>query len=89
MSAPVDVHQLKKNLESYLHRAAAGETLDVEENGQLVARIGPAPPAILQQLEGEGRLLPATNDLLALGPPTFTAPNFTSDTVLAKLRGES
>ena len=86
--ATVDSHDLRQNLELYLRRVAAGESLEVLEDGRPVARILPAPPAVLQRLEAAGRLRPAQGDLLDLGPPTFSAPGFSSTATLAELRAE-
>ena len=70
--ARVGVRELRQNLSVYLDRVKAGETLEVTEHGQPVARLGPRPPETMSQLErliADGRVTPATGDLSALGPP--------------------
>jgi prevent-host-death family protein len=68
----VGVRELRQNLSVYLDRVKAGETLEVTEHGQPVARLGPRPPepkSRLEQLIADGRATHATGDLAALGPP--------------------
>lgn len=70
--ARVGVRELRQNLSIYLDRVKAGETLEVTEHGQPVARLGPRPsrPAsIIDRLIAEGRATPATLDHRTLGPP--------------------
>ena len=71
-AARVGVRELRQNLSVYLDRVKAGETLEVTEHGQPVARISPRPAETMTPLERlifEGRVTPARGDLLALGPP--------------------
>jgi prevent-host-death family protein len=70
--ARVGVRELRQNLSVYLDRVKAGETLEVTERGQPVARLSPRPADTLSTLERlivEGRATAATGDLSALGPP--------------------
>lgn len=72
--ARVGVRELRQNLSVYLDRVKAGETLEVTEHGQPVARLAPNPPkprSILDQLIAEGKATPATHDhrLTPLPPP--------------------
>lgn len=63
---------MRQNLSVYLDRVKAGETLEVTERGQPVARLSPRPADTLSTLERlivEGRARAATADLSALGPP--------------------
>lgn len=41
MPGPVGVRELRQNLSKYLRRVKDGETLDVSERGQIVARLVP------------------------------------------------
>jgi antitoxin (DNA-binding transcriptional repressor) of toxin-antitoxin stability system len=70
--ARVGVRELRQNLSVYLERVKAGETLDVTEHGQLVARLGPrptAPVSILDQMIADGRATPATIHPRDIPPP--------------------
>ena len=64
----VGVRELRQNLSVYLRRIARGETLEVTDRGRAVAVLAPLPkPAsMLDRLRAEGRLIPATGDLLPL-----------------------
>jgi antitoxin (DNA-binding transcriptional repressor) of toxin-antitoxin stability system len=70
----VGVRELRQNLSVYLARIAQGETLEVTDRGRAVAILAPLPPAvgILDRLKAEGRLIPATGDLLTLNRPRRT-----------------
>ena len=63
----IGVRELRQNLSVYLVRVAAGETLEVTDHGQPVALLSPIriDQSPLAMLEREGRLVPATGDLLA------------------------
>ena len=65
----VGVRELRQNLSVYLVRVTAGETLEVTDHGQPVAVLSPIRPgeSLLHKLQREGRLIPATGDLLAGG----------------------
>ena len=68
----VGVRELRQNLSVYLDRVKAGETLEVTEHGRTVARLGPSPAPVMSPLDrmiAQGTARPATEDLLALGPP--------------------
>ena len=70
--ARVGVRELRQNLSVYLDRVKAGETLEVTEHGQPVARLTPNPPvrlSFLDQMIADGRVTPATFDHRLLPPP--------------------
>lgn len=70
--ARVGVRELRQNLSVYLDRVKAGETLEVTEHGQPVARLGPRrdkPLSIIDQMIADGRITPATLDHRTLQPP--------------------
>ena len=71
METQVGVRELRQNLSVYLARIARGETLEVTDRGQAVAILSPLPKPIpvLERLEREGLLIPATGDLLATMRP--------------------
>ena len=65
----VGVRELRQNLSVYLVRVAAGESLEVTDHGYPVAVLCPirSGEPVLDKLQREGRLIPATGDLLAAG----------------------
>jgi prevent-host-death family protein len=66
--ARVGVRELRQNLSVYLDRVKAGETLEVTEYGQPVARLGPRAAGDVSPLErmvAEGRATAPTQDLRA------------------------
>ena len=67
----VGVRELRQNLSVYLRRVAAGQKLRVTERGRVVAALVPLreEESVLDRLVKEGRLIPAQDDLLKLGPP--------------------
>ena len=67
----VGVRELRQNLSIYLARIARGETLEVTDRGQPVAILAPlpSPVSVLERLKRDGRLIPATGDLLAAMRP--------------------
>jgi prevent-host-death family protein len=69
--AEVGVRELRQNLSVYLARVIRGETLEVTDRGHAVAVLAPLPRElpVLERLRREGRLIPATGDLLALPRP--------------------
>ncbi len=70
--ARVGVRELRQNLSVYLDRVKAGETLEVTEHGQPVARLGPNPAprlSIIDQMIADGRVTPATFDHRLIPPP--------------------
>ena len=70
--ARVGVRELRQNLSVYLDRVKAGETLEVTEHGQPVARLSPNPPerlSIVDQMIADGRITPAKGDHRTLPPP--------------------
>ena len=70
--ARVGVRELRQNLSVYLDRVKAGETLEVTEHGQSVARLAPNPPvklSILDQMIADGRVTPASFDHRLIPPP--------------------
>ncbi len=70
--ARVGVRELRQNLSVYLRRVKDGETLEVTERGEPVARL--APPAqtrvsIIDQMIADGRVTPAKRSHKLLPPP--------------------
>ena len=90
--ARVGVRELRQNLSVYLRRVKAGETLEVTERGETVARLTPLPPKTLsplQQLIAEGRASPATRSFHDLPPPIKLPPGSPSASeVLRQMRDE-
>ena len=67
----VGVRELRQNLSVHLRRVLRGETLEVTDRGRAVAVLAPLPPpsSALERIRAEGRLTPASGDLLALKRP--------------------
>ena len=65
------MRELRQNLSVHLARVMRGETLEVTDRGQPVAVLAPLErgASVLDRLRLEGRLIPATKDLLALERP--------------------
>ncbi|HWT93328.1 MAG TPA: type II toxin-antitoxin system prevent-host-death family antitoxin [Solirubrobacteraceae bacterium] len=93
MASTVGVRELRQNLSKYLARVKEGETLDVTERGQVVARLSPSGDihpkyAELAEKLGmkppTGRFSDIREELLA-GPDS---PPGEADELLAWVRGE-
>jgi prevent-host-death family protein len=69
----VGVRELRQNLSVHLRRVLRGETLEVTDRGRAVAVLAPLPrpSSVLERLRAEGRLTPASGDLLALKRPAM------------------
>ena len=76
----VGVRELRQNLSVPLARVMAGETLEVTDRGQPVAVLAPivAGESILARLRREGRLTPATANLLPTRPAWRRRPRWAS-----------
>jgi prevent-host-death family protein len=92
--ARVGVRELRQNLSVYLDRVKAGETLEVTERGQPVARLGPTlkrPLSIIDRMIASGEITPAARDhRKATMPPPMpddhTGPTLTE--ILLEMREE-
>jgi antitoxin (DNA-binding transcriptional repressor) of toxin-antitoxin stability system len=80
----VGVRELRQNLSVHLARVIAGETLEVTDRGQPVALLAPivAGESVLARLQREGRIVPATGDLLPLCPARGRASRWASRELL-------
>ena len=88
--ARVGVRELRQNLSVYLDRVKAGETLEVTEHGQPVARLAPNPVpklSILDQMIADGRVTPATFDHRLIPPPP-SIPGRPLSEILLEMRDE-
>ncbi len=85
----VGVRELRQNLSIYLDRVKDGESLEVTERGQVVARLGPSGHAATtyEQMVKDGRISSGKGGLADLGPPPSAAGRLLSD-VLRELRDE-
>jgi prevent-host-death family protein len=71
----IGIRELRQNASRYLRDVEAGETIEVTDRGRPVARLVPVPVVSgLGELIAAGRVIPARDDLLALGPPVAAAP---------------
>jgi len=88
--ARVGVRELRQNLSVYLDRVKAGETLEVTEHGQPVARLTPNPPvrlSIIDQMIADGRATPAKGDRRSLPMPP-AIPGRPLSEILQEMRDE-
>jgi prevent-host-death family protein len=87
----VSVRELRQNLSRYLRRVEAGETLEVVSRGRPVARLSPLPERadVVTRLIADGRAIPASGDMLALGPPLRTATKRSPSGALREQRRET
>ncbi len=86
----VGVRELRQNLSVYLDRVKAGETLEVTEHGQPVARLTPNPPqrlSLVDRMIAEGRITPAKGDHRTLPVPP-TIPGRPLSEILREMRDE-
>ncbi|MEZ0072212.1 type II toxin-antitoxin system Phd/YefM family antitoxin [Planotetraspora sp. GP83] len=60
----VSIRELNQHTSACIRRVKAGETLDITDNGTLVARVVPVDSGedVLAQLVAQGRAKPATAD---------------------------
>lgn len=67
----IGVRELNQHTSKYIAMVKNGETVEVTERGQLVARLVPAPRTgtTLDQLVAAGRVTPATASWHELPPP--------------------
>ncbi len=89
-SAQVGVRELRQNLSVHLRRVKEGETLEVTERGHGVAYLVPKSRGAISrrdQLITEGRLIPATQDLLDL-EPIEPSPGPSVTEILLRMRDE-
>jgi prevent-host-death family protein len=73
----VGVRELRQNLSVYLDRVKTGESLEVTERGQPVARLEPLRPSGrsgYERLVAEGQIRQGRGDVIELGPPLARQP---------------
>lgn len=87
----VSVRELRQNLSRYLRRVQEGETLEVVSRGRRVARLAPLPEHadLVARLIAEGRAIPASGDLVALGPPLRLSTKRPASAALSEHRHDS
>jgi prevent-host-death family protein len=85
----VGVRELRQNLSVYLDRVKDGESLEVTERGNVVARLGPSwqPSTTYEQMINDGRISSGKGGLASLGRPPSGSGGPLSD-VLLELRDE-
>lgn len=91
--ASVGVRELKQNASAVLRRVKAGESIEVTERGQPVARLVPIRPMhILDRMVAEGRATPAIGSLteyLKEHPPLPPTPGMPlASEILAEMRAD-
>ena len=65
----IGLRELRQNASEYLRRVESGETIEVTNRGRIVARIVPARPPGLEQLEREGRITTSGGNFLSFPDP--------------------
>jgi len=85
----IGVRELRQNASRYLREVKNGETVEVTERGEPVARLVPIPQkeSTYDRLVAEGRIVPAKGNRRDLGPPLKPKPGVPLPSeVLAKMR---
>jgi prevent-host-death family protein len=68
--ASIGLRELRQRASEYLRKVEAGETVEITTRGRPVALLVPLRGASqVERLVREGRIIPPTGDLLALGAP--------------------
>jgi prevent-host-death family protein len=66
----IGIRELRQHASRYLREVQQGETLEVTDRGQPVARLVPVPrDGGFEELAASGRLVVGHGDVLDLGPP--------------------
>jgi prevent-host-death family protein len=66
----IGIRELRQQASRYLREVQGGETIEVTDRGQPVARLVPVPSEDgLEMLIASGRVTPPRGDALELGPP--------------------
>lgn len=86
----IGVRELNQHTSKYIGMVKDGETVEVTERGQLVARLVPAPRTgtILDELVAAGRVTPATASWHELRPPAVADDGINVADELAAMREE-
>jgi prevent-host-death family protein len=86
----IGVRELRQHASAWLRRVRAGESFEITDRGQPVARIVPAANGTgFAALVAEGRVAAADGDLLELGPPLDPQPGIPrASEVLEQLRAD-
>lgn len=88
-AARVGVRELRQNLSIYLDRVKQGESLTVNEHGQVVAMLSPLARALspVDRLIAEGRARPASRPLTEVRPRHQATPaDSSSEEVISDMR---
>ncbi len=71
----IGVRELRQNASRYLREVKAGETVEVTERGEPIARLVPVPEeSTIERLRASGRLKPAQGDLMDVVDPVEPVP---------------
>jgi len=85
----VGIRELKQNASAVIRRVKAGDTVEVTERGQPVARIIPiSGEGPLQRMIAEGRATAADHDLLNFEPLSPTPGQRPLSEVLEEMRAD-
>lgn len=72
----IGIRELRQNASKYLREVRRGETVEVTDRGQPVARLVPVPEeeSTYDRLVAEGRLIPGKGNWEDFGPPLEPKP---------------
>lgn len=79
--------EMRNNSGAILRAVAAGESIQVTNNGVVAAVISPPPVGVLQQLVADGAARPARRPLTDLAGVARTSADLTTSEILADTRG--
>lgn len=73
----IGIRELRQNASRYLREVKRGETVEVTDRGEPIARLVPIPrqEGTYERLVAEGRIRPAQGDWRELGPPLKPKPD--------------
>ena len=88
----IGIRELRQDASKYLRLVKAGETIEVTDRGEPVARLTPVPPqpkSRWDELVERGEIIPATRSLADLPPPLAPEPGMPSlSEILDEMREE-
>jgi len=79
--------EMRNNSAEILRAVAAGETIQVTNNGKLAAIISPPSPSVMDRLAAEGRMRPALKPLSSLTKVKAKKVKVTTERILDDVRG--
>lgn len=84
----IGIRELRQDASKYLRLVKAGETIEVTDRGEPVARLTPVPPrpkSRWDELVERGEIIPGTQNWANLPPPVKSPTGLTSEQVLEEM----